>query len=140
MIVRTLVLAVVALSLAACGDGKGRCKAPEAPKANANGVAGARPISPGQDGYARQQAMDASDGAKACVQHYAWRLTKSADETPVVAQAVVTACDAAIAKVTEAEQSAYGTRDLNEAHRRNVEVMTRWATLYLVQYRAGVCD
>ncbi len=141
MIVRTLVLAVAALSLAACGDGKGRCKAPAVPKANADGTVGpVRPIAPGQDGYARQQAMDASDGAKACVQRYAWRLAKSPDETPIVAQAAVTACDAAIAKVTEAEQSAYGTRDLNEAHRRNVEVMTRWATLYVVQYRAGVCD
>lgn len=136
MITRFVVLGAAALTLAACGDGKGRCKAPEAPKAPDAGIAGpARPLTQGASGL-----QDASDGARICVQRYAWKLAKSEDETPVVAQAVVTACDAAIAKITEAEQASYGTRDLNVAQSANVETMTRWATLYLVQYRAGVCD
>ncbi|MES2033255.1 MAG: hypothetical protein V4466_03680 [Pseudomonadota bacterium] len=130
------VLAVAALSLAACDGGKGRCKAPEAPKAAAPTVAG--PIGPNAAGI--QDAQAASDGARVCIQRYAWKLAKSEEKAPVVADAVVTACDAAIAKVTEAEQSAYGARDLNAAHEANVKAMTRWATLYLVQYRTGVCD
>lgn len=131
-----VVLALAALSLAACDGGKGRCKAPEAPKAADPATAG--PVAPDVTGRADAQA--ASDGARICVQRYAWKLAKSEEKVPVVADAVVTACDAAIAKVTEAEQAAYGARDLNAAHEANVKAMTRWATLYLVQYRAGVCD
>jgi len=137
MIARFAVLGLAALSLAACGSGNGRCKAPQAPKPLAQP---ARAVAPGDKAYARVDAQAASDGARLCIQRYAWRLAKSEDETPVVAEAVVTACDAAIAKVTEAEQAAYGARDLNAAHEANVKAMTRWATLYLVQYRAGVCD
>jgi Flp pilus assembly protein TadG len=137
MIIRFVVLAAAALTLAACGDGKGRCKAPELPKVP---PAAARAAAVGPDGAARLDAQTALGGARICVQRYAWKLAKSEDKTPVVADAVVTACDTAIAKVTEAERAAYGTRDLNVAHEANVKSMTRWATLYLVQYRAGVCD
>jgi hypothetical protein len=133
------VLAVAALSLAACDGGKGRCKAPEAPKAADPATTGpVGPVTPDLAGRADAQA--ASDGARVCIQRYAWKLAKSEEKVPVVADAVVTACDGAIAKVTEAEQAAYGTRDLNAAHEANVAAMTRWATLYLVQYRTGVCD
>lgn len=136
MIARFAVLGLAALSLAACDGGKGRCKAPEAPKAADPATVG--PVTPDVTGRADAQA--ASDGARICVQRYAWKLAKSEEKVPVVAEAVVTACDAAIAKVTEAEQAAYGARDLNAAHEANVKAMTRWATLYLVQYRTGVCD
>lgn len=136
--IRTLVLATAALTLAACGDGKGRCKAPEAPKAADPAAGPMGPVTPDIAGRADAQA--ASDGARICIQRYAWKLAKSEETVPVVADAVVTACDGAIAKVTEAEEAAYGTRDLNAAHEANVKAMTRWATLYLVQYRTGVCD
>jgi|GEM_PF-5155492 len=134
MIVRFAVLGVAALTLAACGDGKGRCKAPELPKVPPAARAA------GPDAVARLDAQTATDGARICVQRYAWKLAKSEDETPVVAEAVVTACDTAIAKVTEAQRVAYGTSDMNAAQDANIKTMTRWATLYLVQYRAGVCD
>lgn len=142
MILRPFVLAVAALSLAACGNGNGRCKAPTEVKAGdaAAPVAPPPALRTDQEGFAREQARTASNEAKACVQRYAWKLSKSEEKSELVATASVTACDAFIAAATEAEQSAYGTRDLNTAHDENIAAMTRWATLYVVQYRAGVCD
>lgn len=141
--IRTAAIVLAALSLAACGQSRGNCKAPTEIKAGEAATAAPPPaprLSTDQEGFAREQARTASNDAKACVQRYAWKLAKSEEDTELVAQAAVTACDAFIAAATEAEQGAYGTRDLNAAHDANIAAMTRWATLYVVQYRTGVCD
>ncbi len=141
---RIVALAAIALTLAACGDAKGRCKAPDAAKTDAAAGKAAPPAPPplrqGDDGYDRDLARTAAEEAKQCVQRYAWKLHRSEETTETLAQAAVTACDAFVAAATQAEQGAYGTRDLNAAHEANTQAMTRWATLYVVQYRAGVCD
>lgn len=140
--IRTTAIVLAALSLAACGQSRGNCKAPTEVKAGdaAAPVAPPPALRTDQEGFAREQARTASNEAKACVQRYAWTLSKSEEKSELVATAAVTACDAFIAAATEAEQSAYGTRDLNTAHDQNIAAMTRWATLYVVQYRAGACD
>jgi hypothetical protein len=88
----------------------------------------------------RIDARAATADARACVQRYAWKLSKGKDDTEVVAAAAVTACDAFIAAATQAEQGPAGAQDLNALQDANVRTMTRWATLYVVQYRADVCD
>ena len=133
---RTLTLAAASLALAACGDGAGHCKAPVPAKTE---TAPAPPV-PSIGGANLQASRVASDEARACVQRYAWKLSKSKEDTVVVAQAAVTACDAFIAAATQSEQAGGDVSDMNAAHMANVEAMTRWATLYVVQYRAGVCD
>lgn len=141
--IRTAAVVLAALSLAACGQSRGNCKAPTELKPGEAATTAAPPAprpSTDQEAFAREQARTASNDAKACVQRYAWKLAKSEEDTELVATAAVTACDAFIAAATEAEQGAYGTRDLNAAHDANIAAMTRWATLYVVQYRAGVCD
>lgn len=142
---RIIALSAVALSLAACTDApKGRCKAPDAARTDAAADKTVPPAPPplrqGDEGYDRELARTAVDEAKQCVQRYAWKLHRSEEKTETIAQAAVTACDAFVAAATQAEESAYGTRDLNAAHAANMDAMNRWATLYVVQYRAGVCD
>lgn len=133
---KALAIAAAAVSLAACGQaGAGRCKPPAEDKA----VAPAAPA-PGAAPTDRQTARLASDEARVCVQRYAWRLRRAKEETPVLAQAAVTACDAFVAAATELESGGANVRDLNAAHEANIAALTRWATLYLVQYRSGVCD
>jgi hypothetical protein len=136
MTLRILLTAGMVVALVGCGPGGGGkvCKAPVESKAVAAPVA----PPPAAAVYDGPTARVASDDARACVQRYAWKLARSKDETPVVAQAAVTACDAFVAATTEIEGG--GARDLNAAHEANVAAMTRWATLYVVQYRANVCD
>ena len=136
---RILLATGLTLMLAACSDGStgGRCKSPIDPKAEQKAAA----VEPGPvlDAEAgRVDARAATADAKACVQRYAWRLSKGKDDTEVVAAAAVTACDGYIAAATQAEQG--GGQDLNLVQDANVRTMTRWATLYVVQYRADVCD
>lgn len=136
MTLRILLVAGVALTLAGCSDGPdGRCKSPIDPKADRKAAA----VEPGPVLNAepgRIDARSATADAKACVQRYAWRLSKGKDDTQVVAAAAVTACDGYIAAATQAE----GGQDLNAVQNANIDTMTRWATLYVVQYRADVCD
>lgn len=140
--IRTLALGAAALALAACDGGAGTCK----PPVSETKVAAKEPPAPpptlrtDQEGYDREVARASVEDAKTCVQRYAWKLRKAEEKTETLAQVAVTACDAFVAAVTQAEQAAYGTRDMNTAHDANRQAMTRWATLYLVQYRAGVCD
>ena len=133
---RILLAAGLTLMLAGCGDGAdGRCKSPIDPKAAQKAAV----VEPGPVLNAetvRVDARAATAEARACVQRYAWRLSKGKDDTEVVAAAAVTACDAAIATATQAE----GGQDLNAVQDANIRTMTRWATLYVVQYRANVCD
>ena len=141
MTLRILLLAGVAVTLAACGDGSagGHCKSPIDPKAGQKTAA----VEPGpvlNADVGRIDARAATSDARACVQRYAWKLSKGKDDTEVVAAAAVTACDAFIAAATQAEQGPAGTQDLNALQDANVRTMTRWATLYVVQYRADVCD
>lgn len=140
--IRTLALAAAALTLAACDGGAGTCKAPtsEAKIASKTPPPPPSTLRPDQEGYGRELARASVEDAKTCVQRYAWKLRKADEKTETLAEAVVTACDPFVAAVTQAEQAAYGARDLNAAHDANRQAMTRWATLYLVQYRAGVCD
>ena len=138
---RILLVAAVALTLAACGDGAngGRCKSPLDPKAAQKAAA----VEPGpvlNADVGRVDARAATADARACVQRYAWRLSKGRDDTEVVAAAAVTACDGFIAAATQAEQGPGGAQDLNALQDANIRTMTRWATLYVVQYRADVCD
>lgn len=138
---RILLLAGMALTLSACGDGSGggRCKSPIDPKA-AQKTAAVEPGPVLNADVGRIDARAATADARACVQRYAWKLSKGRDDTEVVAAAAVTACDAYIAAATQAEQAPGGTQDLNALQDANVRTMTRWATLYVVQYRADVCD
>ena len=141
MILRILLLAGLTVSLAACGDGSagGHCKSPIDPQAGQKTAA----VEPGpvlNADVGRIDARAATSDARACVQRYAWKLSKGKDDTEVVAAAAVTACDAFIAAATQAEQGPAGTLDLNALQDANVRTMTRWATLYVVQYRADVCD
>ena len=140
--IRTVALCALAFSLAACDGGAGSCKAPVGETRTAAKTPSPPPptLRPDQEGYDRALARVAIDDAKTCVQRYAWKLRKAEEKTETLAQAAVTACDPFVAAVTQAEQAAYGTRDMNAAHDANRAAMTRWATLYLVQYRAGVCD
>lgn len=138
---RILLAAAVALTLSGCGDGAngGRCKSPLDPKAAQKAAA----VEPGpvlNADVGRVDARVATADARACVQRYAWRLSKGRDDTEVVAAAAVTACDGFIAAATQAEQGPGGAQDLNALQDANVRTMTRWATLYVVQYRANVCD
>lgn len=141
MILRILLAAGVALTLAGCGDGTdgAHCKSPIDPKADMKAAA----VEPGpvlNADLGRVDARTATADARTCVQRYAWKLSKSKEDTDVVAEAAVTACDAYIAAATQAEQGSGGTQDLNALQDANVRTMTRWATLYVVQYRADVCD
>ncbi|MFZ5668872.1 MAG: hypothetical protein ACOY4K_05220 [Pseudomonadota bacterium] len=132
--IRPLALVAAAASLAACEQAAGRCKPPaEARAAAAPPAAGALPSD-------RQMARIASDEARTCIQRQAWRLRRAKEETAVLAQAAVTACDVFVAAATEAEAGGPNVRDLNAAHDANIAAMTRWATLHLVQYRAGACE
>lgn len=141
MILRILLAAGVAMTLAGCGDGTsgGHCKSPIDPKAAQKAAA----VQPGpvlNADLSRVDARTATADARTCVQRYAWKLSKSKEDTDVVAEAAVTACDAYIAAATQAEQGPAGAQDLNALQDANVRTMTRWATLYVVQYRADVCD
>lgn len=141
MIPRILLAAGVALTLAGCDDGTdgGRCKSPIDPKADKKAAA----VEPGpvlNADLGRVDARAATAEARTCVQRYAWKLSKSREDTDLVAEAAVTACDAFIAAATQAEQGPGGAQDLNALQDANVRTMTRWATLYVVQYRANVCD
>lgn len=138
MTLRILLLSGLAMTLAACGDGAagGRCKSPIDPKAGQKTAA----VEPGpvlNADVGRVDARGATADARACVQRYAWKLSKGKDDTEVVAAA---ACDGFIAAATQAEQGSAGAQDLNALQDANVRTMTRWATLYVVQYRADVCD
>lgn len=138
---RILLAAGLALTLAGCGDGTGggRCKSPIDPKAAQKAAA----VEPGpvlNADLSRVDARAATADARACVQRHAWKLSKSKEDTAIVAEAAVTACDAYIAAATQAEQGPGGAQDLNALQDSNVRTMTRWATLYVVQYRADVCD
>lgn len=141
MIPRILLAGGLALTLAGCGDGAGGggCKSPIDPKADQKAAA----VEPGpvlNADLGRIDARTATADARTCVQRYAWKLSKSREDTAVVAEAAVTACDAFIAAATQAEQGPAGAQDLNALQDANVRTMTRWATLYVVQYRADVCD
>lgn len=141
MTLRILLLSGLAMTLAACGDGAagGRCKSPIDPKAGQKTAA----VEPGpvlNADVGRVDARGATADARACVQRYAWKLSKGKNDTEVVAAAAVTACDGFIAAATQAEQGSAGAQDLNALQDANVRTMTRWATLYVVQYRADVCD
>lgn len=142
MILRILLAAGLALTLAGCGDetGGGRCKSPIDSKAAQKAAAAVEPGPVLNADLSRADARTATADARACVQRYAWKLSKSKEDTDLVAEAAVTACDAFIAAATQAEQGPGGVRDLNALHDANVRTMTRWATLYVVQYRANVCD
>lgn len=138
---RILLAAGLALTLGGCGDGTGggRCKSPIDQKAAQKAAV----VEPGpvlNADLGRADARTATADARACVQRYAWKLSKSREDTDIVAEAAVTACDAFIAAATQAEQGPGGARDLNALQDANVRTMTRWATLYVVQYRANVCD
>lgn len=140
MTLRFLLAASVALALAGCDDGVGggRCKSPIDPKAAQKAAVEPGPVLNADLG--RIDARTATADARTCVQRYAWKLSKSKEDTAVVAEAAVTACDAFIAAATQAEQGPGGAQDLNALQDANVHTMTRWATLYVVQYRADVCD
>ena len=136
---RILLAAGLTLMLAGCDAdaGGGRCKSPIDPKAGQKvAVVEPGPVLNAEAG--RVDPRTATADARACVQRYAWRLSKGKDDTEVVAAAAVTACDGYIAAATQAEQGA--GQDLNAVQDANVRTMTRWATLYVVQYRADVCD
>ena len=139
--IRIALVGLAALSLSACDKGPGNCKAPASETKIADKAPPPPPatLRPDQEGYGRELARASIEDAKTCVQRYAWKLRKAEEKTETLAEAAVTACDPFVAAVTQAEQAAYGTRDMNTAHAANRQAMARWATLYLVQYRAGVC-
>jgi len=141
MTLRILLLAGLSVTLAACGDGTagGRCKSPIDPKAAQKAAA----VEPGpvlNADVGRIDARAATADARACVQRYAWKLSKGRDDTQVVAAAAVTACDAFIAAATQAEQGPTAPRTPTARQDANARTMTRWGRRYGVQYRADVCD
>ena len=131
-------LLLSATALAACGSNHGTCKAPPTAKVSAEAFAKQRPIMVGQPGFEAQEAKAASEQARACVQRQAWALAKSDDRTDLVADAAVTACDEMIARSAQAEAASYGG-DFQKPYDLDVKAMSRWARLYIVQYRSGQC-
>lgn len=133
------ILGITALGLAACGGHEaGTCKAPPSARVTAEAYAKPRPILVGQPGFEVQEAKAASEQAKACVQRQAWALSKSKEPTSLIADAAVTACDEMIARSAQAEAAGYGG-DFQKPYDLDVQAMTRWARLYVVQYRSGQC-
>lgn len=139
-------LLLAAISLAACDDNHPKaCKAPADIKARAaaspaaDAYANPGPVAAGQPGYNVQEAKSASEEARACVQRQAWALAKSRDSTDLVADAAVTACDEIIARSAQAEAANYGG-DFQKPYDLDVKAMGRWARLYVIRYRAGLCS
>ncbi len=134
----TAALLLSASALAACGANHGTCKAPPSAKVSAEAFAKQRPIMVGQPGFEAQESRAASEQARACVQRQAWALSKAKDPIDTVADAAVTACDEMIARSAQAEAASY-QGDFQKPYDLDVKAMTRWARLYVVQYRSGQC-
>lgn len=138
---KTFALAALMLSataLAACGENHGTCKAPPTAKATAELYSKPRPILVGQPGYEAQEAKAGSEQARACIQRQAWALAGAKDSTETLAEAAVTACDDLIARSAQAEAASYGG-DFQKPYDLDIKAMSRFARLYIVQYRSGKC-